>query len=820
MRGIGTVIHFRPPTGSSAPSPDVSERWNSIRDWFSLPVQDEAAQYFRVFYQPDEAMTPSDRLKNFLKLKALASPGRQDNFTTERILGTGETICMIASGKNSDFPPVTLHLSDQEWHITQSQEETAVCTVLPLSAGNPAATTAEESTGASRKGSRITNTQIQAWRDLSPEAKREAGGWKTWAQPQGISISCAKQYLTNTGLTSRGVERLQPPGEKGSSITNRQIQAWRDLPQAARHEAGGWIKWVQAQGISIASAGKFLTNTGLTPFGTDRLKQPGERSTHITNTQIRTWRDLPQEAKRKAGGWIKWAQAQGISITSAGNCLTSTGLTPLGTDRLKQPGERGAPITNTQIRTWRDLSPEAKRKAGGWIKWVQAQGISIASAGHFLTNAGLTSFGTDRLKQPGERGTPITNTQIRTWRDLPQEAKREAGGWIKWAQALGINIGSACICLSNTGLTPKGVVRLQAPAERGSPITQAQLLTWLNMSPEEHRAAGGWATWAQTQGISYISARRYLAPIDSEIPSSGTSRPQPSATVTSDSPRASTSAATTTGDEIAVSMSTPPERSGEKRSLPSTKEDTSAPLAKQIKEEEDDVTWRTHQINNKLPILQHWRDPTISVMAQAEGRIKTLQVTRWGPLFNLLSRQTKARINQEIRWFLQNEGRHDARMNEMMSVAIPLDDQDGYRGRTVYARTDLAAFTVLGPYSGRLLDSETVRCEYEKEYGREASNYYFTTRSQERLVSAWPEGNILSLINSPAFTHRTAETAARQNVSVVLVGKNIHFYVTTRDISAGEELWFDYGPDYRHFESGEALRPVQVKEEPSSPVEG
>ncbi|EHJ9268760.1 SET domain-containing protein-lysine N-methyltransferase, partial [Salmonella enterica subsp. enterica serovar Panama] len=124
--------------------------------------------------------------------------------------GTGETICMIASGKNSDFPPVTLHLSDQEWHMTQSQEETADCTVLPLSADNPAATTAEESAGASRKGSRITNTQIQSWRDLSPEAKREAGGWKTWAQSQRISISGAKQYLTNTGLTSRGVERLQP----------------------------------------------------------------------------------------------------------------------------------------------------------------------------------------------------------------------------------------------------------------------------------------------------------------------------------------------------------------------------------------------------------------------------------------------------------------------------------------------------------------------------------------------------------------------------------------------------------------------------------
>ncbi|EBT1402429.1 SET domain-containing protein-lysine N-methyltransferase [Salmonella enterica] len=625
MRGIGAVIHFRPPTDSSMPSPDLSGRWNSIRDWFSLPVQDEAALCFRVFYQQDEATSPSDRLKNFLKLKALASPGRQDNFATERILGTGETICMIASGKNSDFPPVTLHLSDQEWHMTQSQEETADCTVLPLSAGNPAATTAEESAGASRKGSRITNTQIQAW---------------------------------------------------------------RDLPQEAKLEAGGWMKWVQAQGVSIASAGNFLTSTGLTPFGTDRLKQPEER------------------------------------------------------------------------------------------------------------------------------GTAITNMQIRTWRDLPQEAKRKVGGWMTWAQALGIDIGSACSYLTNTGLTPKGVVRL-SPAARGIPITETQLLAWFNMSSEQRRASGGWATWAQTQGISYISARKYLAPLDSEIPSSGTSRPQPSATVTSDSPRASTSAAT--GDEITVSVSTPPASSGEKRSLPSTKEDISAPPAKQMKEEEDDVTWRTHQINNNLPILQHWRDPTISVMAQAEGRIETLQVTRWRPLFNALPRQTKARINQEIRWFLQNEGRHDARMNEMMSVAIPLDDRDGYRGRTIYARTDLAAFTVLGPYSGRLLDSETVRGEYEKEYGREASNYYFATRSQERIVSGFPQGNILSLLNSPVFTQRTAEAEARQNVSAVLVGKNIHFFLTTRDIRAGEELWFDYGPDYQHFEPGEALRSVQVKVEPPSP---
>ncbi|WP_217700881.1 hypothetical protein, partial [Salmonella enterica] len=62
MRGIGAVIHFHSPTGSSVPSPDFNGMWNSIRDWFSLPVQDEAAQCFRVFYQPDEATSSPDRL--------------------------------------------------------------------------------------------------------------------------------------------------------------------------------------------------------------------------------------------------------------------------------------------------------------------------------------------------------------------------------------------------------------------------------------------------------------------------------------------------------------------------------------------------------------------------------------------------------------------------------------------------------------------------------------------------------------------------------------------------------------------------------------
>ncbi|ECI3630410.1 SET domain-containing protein-lysine N-methyltransferase, partial [Salmonella enterica subsp. houtenae] len=336
MRGIGAVIHFRSPTPSSTSVPDFSGMWNSIRDWFALSAQDEAAQCFRAFYQPDEGMSPPDRLKHFLRLKALASPGRQDNFTAERILGTGETICMIASDKNSDFPSVTLHLSDQEWHSTQHQKEAVDSPRSSVSDDNQTATVTGTggSVEARPKGSPITRAQIQAWQELSQEAKRETGGWKVWAQSQGINIGSAGTCLTNTGLRPKGAIRLQPPGERGSSITNAQIQVWRDLPQEAKREAGGWIKWAQAQGINIGSAGACLTNTGLTPKGAIRLQPTGERGTPIINMQIQAWQDLPLEAKREAGGWIRWAQAQGINIDSASACLTNTGLTPRGAIRL------------------------------------------------------------------------------------------------------------------------------------------------------------------------------------------------------------------------------------------------------------------------------------------------------------------------------------------------------------------------------------------------------------------------------------------------------------------------------------------------------
>ncbi|HDJ2743369.1 TPA: SET domain-containing protein-lysine N-methyltransferase, partial [Salmonella bongori] len=160
MRGIGSVIHFHAPAANSTSATHLSRAWNDIRDWFPLTAQDEAARCFRVFYQPEEGTPPPDRLKHFLRLKALASPGRQANFTAERMVGTGETQCAIAAGKSSNFPTVTLLLSDPEWHAAHSQEE------LPLSVSSDSRTATVTEPGARPKLPSITNAQIQAWHDL------------------------------------------------------------------------------------------------------------------------------------------------------------------------------------------------------------------------------------------------------------------------------------------------------------------------------------------------------------------------------------------------------------------------------------------------------------------------------------------------------------------------------------------------------------------------------------------------------------------------------------------------------------------------------
>ena len=222
-----------------------------------------------------------------------------------------------------------------------------------------------------------------------------------------------------------------------------------------------------------------------------------------------------------------------------------------------------------------------------------------------------------------------------------------------------------------------------------------------------------------------------------------------------------------------------------------------------IKVEPGVTTPRTlspHQVDNALPILQDPRDPKISLTLALEGPIDEIRISHWNGLLDGLGSAEKKtvteRIKASIKDWLRSEGQHGTKFDEALEVITPLDDGGPARGASVWARRDIPQFEVLGPYSGKYHASEASLFEEQRKQGsRAVLTYLFGTRSGTRSVSALNTGNTLSLVNTSQL--RNGPAWQSNNVASISVGKNLTFYVSLKDIKAGDELLVDYGPYYK-----------------------
>ena len=229
----------------------------------------------------------------------------------------------------------------------------------------------------------------------------------------------------------------------------------------------------------------------------------------------------------------------------------------------------------------------------------------------------------------------------------------------------------------------------------------------------------------------------------------------------------------------------------------------SSVVATIIKIEPGVTTPRTlspHQVDNSLPILQDPRDPKISMTLALEGPIDEIRISHWNGLLDGLGSAEKKtvaeRIKASIKDWLRNEGQHGTKFDEALEVITPLDDGGPARGASVWARRDIPQFEVLGPYSGKYHASEASLFEEQRKQGsRAVLTYLFGTRSGTRSVSALNTGNTLSLVNTSQL--RNGPAWQSNNVASISVGKNLTFYVSLKDIKAGDELLLDYGPYYK-----------------------
>jgi SET domain-containing protein len=121
------------------------------------------------------------------------------------------------------------------------------------------------------------------------------------------------------------------------------------------------------------------------------------------------------------------------------------------------------------------------------------------------------------------------------------------------------------------------------------------------------------------------------------------------------------------------------------------------------------------------------------------------------------------------------------------------------RGNSIFAKKDIEAFTVIGPYSGILRRSdEELDIAIRQNGSVNTLTYAFETNSTKRTIDAFQHGNVTSIINTGNLAGHAPW--AENNVVALSVGNNLIFYVAPEKILAGTELLLDYGPSYNPYQ--------------------
>ena len=631
-----------------------------------------------------------------------------------------------------------------------------------------------------------TNDDLIAWRDMSQAERDAAGGASSYAMKHGINPGTWSRLVKSDGLTLPGESKLT----KTRTPTVDDLKAWRDMSQAERDAVGGTVGYATRHGINQGSWAQLAKNDGLAALGESRLTA----TRAPTHDDLKAWRDMTQEQRDTAGGAVSYATRHGINPGSWGALARNDGLPPQGESRLTTTR---AP-TQDDLKTWRDMSQPERDAAGGTVGYARKHGITPGSWVSLARNDGLTLKGKSKLTKT----RAPTRDDLKTWRDMPQPERDAFGGSVGYATTHGINQGSWSSFVHNNGLSTRGLSKL----DKTRAPTIDDLKAWRDMSQAERDAVGGTVGYATKHGINMNTWA-------SRVNKNGLS------------PRGEQKLNSAQAEKTAVKTETdtPPHASGPVKMILLNDDGGEMEIYNPSPSRLDDLP----ATDNSLPIL---RDPHAfahSLTLRAEGikDASELNLFAWNGLFDGINKMSKKEIDNvkaqliaEIRRQVSNETQLGAEISRRM-VSRPShreDDQGNIinLGSGIFnpeAGATVPKFTVLGPYAGVFYDSEAAINRATRRLGTERSlSHSWQTRSSQRIVDGWESGNELRNIN----THRLGDApavAAEPNVAIVRVGKNLSFYVTSKNVKAGEEYFVDYGPGYnRHFAMDHAKKEEQM----------
>ncbi|MGR3889348.1 SET domain-containing protein-lysine N-methyltransferase [Pseudomonas sp. 1152_12] len=210
-----------------------------------------------------------------------------------------------------------------------------------------------------------------------------------------------------------------------------------------------------------------------------------------------------------------------------------------------------------------------------------------------------------------------------------------------------------------------------------------------------------------------------------------------------------------------------------------------------------------HRINNNAPILQDPNDLRRSLTLELEGPINKIEITGSNHFFDEFTGpqyiEIKEAATKGIRQWISDEGNHHRKLNRLLEVKEPTDGPS--RGKSVFAKTDIKRFDILGPYTGKVhLNEGSVNTEILtkaavlEDSEKAVATFLFQTNTKGASISGHGNSNMLSLIN--AVKVPGIPNVGVENVGSLCVGKYMVFMVAWRDIPAGTELLMDYGKGY------------------------
>jgi hypothetical protein len=219
----------------------------------------------------------------------------------------------------------------------------------------------------------------------------------------------------------------------------------------------------------------------------------------------------------------------------------------------------------------------------------------------------------------------------------------------------------------------------------------------------------------------------------------------------------------------------------------------------------------SHCVDNAFAPIQDPYNPK-DWAAQPPHQEEEIEVSLW----NLLEDQPKT-VHRQIKkqllpWFLYTSSQRSYILDKMMYVEelTPANSSNlalfGQKG--VFSRYDIPAFTVLGPYAGRLIkDSALVDRELRLFPDYQLQRYLFSCSKEGGFpyISGFGSGNIITLINDcrPASQNMPVESNLSwfemQNCcSIIIKTQTLSgvFYVSTKSIPKGSEILVDYGDGF------------------------